>query len=66
MFSASAGNRFRANTYRVLDPSAAYWGWNEETVTWVQWQAFGQDARGAVKEVEQPGAVRAPGTSHLP
>ena len=40
MFRPSAGNRFRANTYRVLDPNAAYWAWNGETLTWAQWQAL--------------------------
>jgi parallel beta-helix repeat protein len=50
MFSPSAGNRFRANTYRVLDPQAAYWVWNGETLTWAQWQALGQDANGVVEQ----------------
>jgi parallel beta-helix repeat protein len=49
MFRPSAGNRFRANTYRVLDPRAAHWAWNGETLTWAQWQAFGHDANGAVE-----------------
>ena len=51
MFSPSAGNRFRANTYRVLDPSAAYWAWNGETLTWAQWQALGHDGSGDVERV---------------
>jgi len=49
MFRPSAGNRFRANTYRVLDPKAAYWVWNGETLTWAQWQALGHDSNGAVE-----------------
>jgi len=49
MFSLSAGNRFRHNTYRVLDPKAAYWVWNGETLTWAQWRAFGHDASGDVE-----------------
>jgi parallel beta-helix repeat protein len=49
MFSPSAGNRFRANTYRVLDPQAAYWVWNGETLTWARWQALGHDSKGAVE-----------------
>jgi hypothetical protein len=51
MFSPSAGNRFRANTYRVLDPQAAYWAWNGETVTWAQWQASGHDGSGHVERI---------------
>jgi hypothetical protein len=51
MFSPSAGNRFRANTYRVLDPQAAYWVWNGETLTWAQWQALGHDGSGVVEQV---------------
>jgi hypothetical protein len=51
MFLPSAGNRFRANTYRVLDPSAAYWAWNGETLTWSQWQALGHDGNGVVERV---------------
>jgi parallel beta-helix repeat protein len=51
MFTPSAGNRFRANTYRVLDPKAAYWAWNGETLTWAQWQALGHDASGDVEQV---------------
>ena len=51
MFSPSAGNRFRANTYRVLDPQAAYWAWNGETLTWAQWQALGHDRSGDVERV---------------
>jgi hypothetical protein len=49
MFSPSTGNRFRANTYRVLDRNAAYWAWNGETLTWVQWQALGHDGSGDVE-----------------
>jgi hypothetical protein len=52
MFSASAGNRFRSNTYRVLDPNAAYWVWNGETLRWAQWQALGHDSNGAVERVQ--------------
>ena len=52
MFSPSAGNRFRANTYRVLDPNAAYWAWNGETLTWTQWQAIGNDDNGDVERVK--------------
>jgi parallel beta-helix repeat protein len=52
MFSPSAGNRFRTNTYRVLDPQAAYWAWNGETLTWAQWQALGHDSNGAVERVQ--------------
>ena len=51
MFIPSAGNRFRANTYRVLDPNAAYWAWNGETLTWAQWQAIGHDASGDVERI---------------
>jgi hypothetical protein len=51
MFSPSAGNRFRANTYRVLDPNAAYWAWNGETLTWAQWQALGHDGSGDVERI---------------
>jgi parallel beta-helix repeat protein len=51
MFSASAGNSFRDNTYRVLDPQAAYWAWNGETLTWAQWQALGHDASGDVERI---------------
>jgi parallel beta-helix repeat protein len=51
MFRPSAGNRFRDNTYRVLDPEAAYWAWNGETLTWAQWQALGHDASGDVERV---------------
>jgi hypothetical protein len=50
MFRPSAGNRFRANTYRVLDAKAAQWAWNGETLTWAQWQAFGHDPNGAVEQ----------------
>ena len=49
MFRPSAGNRFRANTYRVLDRNAAYWAWNGETLTWAQWQALGHDGSGDVE-----------------
>jgi parallel beta-helix repeat protein len=52
MFSPSAGNRFRSNTYRVLDPNAAYWVWNGETLAWAQWQALGHDSNGAVERVQ--------------
>jgi parallel beta-helix repeat protein len=52
MFRSSAGNRFRDNTYRVLDPKAAYWVWNGETLTWAQWQALGHDAHGVVEPVK--------------
>jgi parallel beta-helix repeat protein len=51
MFSPSAGNRFRANTYRVLDPQAAYWAWNGETLTWAQWQALRHDRSGDVERI---------------
>jgi parallel beta-helix repeat protein len=51
MFSPSAGNRFRDNTYRVLDPQAAYWAWNGETLTWAQWQALGHDVSGDVERI---------------
>jgi parallel beta-helix repeat protein len=51
MFSPLAGNRFRANTYRVLDPQGAYWAWNGETLTWAQWQAVGHDRSGDVERV---------------
>jgi parallel beta-helix repeat protein len=51
MFRPSAGNRFRANTYRVLDPHAAYWAWNGETLTWAQWQALGHDGSGVLEQV---------------
>jgi parallel beta-helix repeat protein len=52
IFSPSAGNRFRSNTYRVLDPNAAYWVWKGETLTWGQWQSLGHDSNGAVKRVQ--------------
>ena len=51
MFSPLAGNRFRANTYRVLDQKGAYWAWNGETLTWAQWQALGHDRSGDVERV---------------
>jgi parallel beta-helix repeat protein len=51
MFSPSAGNRFRANTYRVLDPNAEDWEWDGETLTWAQWQALGHDASGEVERI---------------
>jgi len=51
MFRPSAGNRFRANTYRVLDRNAAYWAWNGETLTWAQWQALGHDGSGDVERI---------------
>jgi hypothetical protein len=51
MFSPSAGNRFRDNTYRVLDPQSAYWAWNGETLTWAQWQALGHDGSGDVERI---------------
>ncbi len=51
MFGPSAGNRFRANIYRVLDPQAAYWVWNGETLTWAQWQALGHDGSGDVERI---------------
>jgi Right handed beta helix region len=51
MFSPSAGNRFRDNTYRVLDPKAAYWVWNGETLTWAQWRSLGHDASGDVERI---------------
>jgi parallel beta-helix repeat protein len=51
MFGPSAGNRFRDNTYRVLDPRAAYWAWNGETLTWAQWQALGHDGSGDVERI---------------
>jgi hypothetical protein len=51
MFRPSAGNRFRANTYRVLDPNAEDWAWNGETLTWAQWQALGHDASGDVERI---------------
>jgi parallel beta-helix repeat protein len=52
MFRPSAGNRFRANTYQVLDPKAAYWAWNGERLTWAQWQAIGHDDNGVVERVK--------------
>jgi hypothetical protein len=52
MFRPSAGNRFRDNTYRVVDPHAAYWAWNRETLTWAQWQALGHDGSGVVEQVK--------------
>ena len=51
MFRPSAGNRFRANTYRVLAPQAEYWAWNGETLTWAQWQALGHDGSGDVERI---------------
>jgi parallel beta-helix repeat protein len=51
MFSPSAGNRFRDNTYRVLDPQGTYWVWNGETLTWAQWQALGHDGSGEVERI---------------
>jgi len=50
MFRSTAGNRFRSNSYRVVDPHAAYWAWNGETLTWAEWQATGQDANGVVEQ----------------
>ena len=52
MFRPSAGNRFKENTYQVLDPNAAYWAWDGKMLTWAQWQAFGHDENGVVKQVE--------------
>jgi len=52
MFRPSAGNRFRANTYRVLDPRAAYWAWNGKRLTWAQWRALGHDDNGLVERVK--------------
>jgi parallel beta-helix repeat protein len=51
MFRPSAGNRFRANTYRVVDPEAAYWAWNGEILTWPDWQALGHDVKGTVERL---------------
>ena len=45
----SANNRFDHNTYRVPDTNAAYWAWNGQTLTWSQWQAFGQDVHGTLE-----------------
>jgi len=52
MFRSAAGNRFRANTYRVLDRHAAYWAWEDQMLTWDQWQAVGNDVKGAVKQLD--------------
>ena len=52
MFSPSAGNSFRTNTYRVLDPGGAFWAWNGETLTWARWQALGHDESGVVEHVK--------------
>ncbi len=49
LFGTAASNRFDHNTYRVLDLAAAYWAWNGQTLTWSQWQAFGQDVDGTVE-----------------
>ena len=51
MFRPSAGNRFRANTYRVLDPDGEYWRWKGETLTWREWRALGHDSNGNVEQV---------------
>jgi hypothetical protein len=51
MFSSSARNRFEDNTYRVRDPTAAYWAWDGETLTWAGWKAFGHDADGDVERI---------------
>ena len=44
----SADNYFDHNVYRVRKRSA-YWTWNDETLTWGQWQALGQDVNGTGK-----------------
>ena len=49
LFSAAANNRFDGNTYQVLERGGAYWAWNDETLTWSQWQALGHDVEGTVK-----------------
>jgi hypothetical protein len=49
MFDSTSGNRFEANTYRVLDRNAAYWVWNGQTLTWRQWRATGHDTTGTVQ-----------------
>jgi hypothetical protein len=49
LFSASANNRFEDNTYRVPDPSVAYWAWDGKTLTWSQWRRYGHDDNGIVR-----------------
>ena len=51
MFSSSARNRFEDNTYRVRDPTAAYWAWGGETLTWAGWGALGHDTNGDVERI---------------
>jgi hypothetical protein len=41
LFRPEANNRFHDNSYRVIDPGAAYWSWNGEIITWNQWHALG-------------------------
>jgi hypothetical protein len=49
LFSATAGNRFEDNAYRVPDARAEYWGWNGEILSWSQWRALGHDDTGSVR-----------------
>jgi parallel beta-helix repeat protein len=51
LFSAAANNRFKDNTYRVLDRSGTYWAWNGQTLSWAQWQTLGHDRNGAVERI---------------
>jgi parallel beta-helix repeat protein len=49
-FSNARNNRFENNRYVVPDASGAWWAWNDDTVTWREWNAAGQDTAGRVEE----------------
>ena len=46
------GNRFDSNTYRVAGPAKRFWAWGE-SVTWEEFRAAGQEARGALEPAER-------------
>lgn len=52
-FSPEANNRFEDNSYRVIDPGAAYWSWNGEILTWNQWHALGRDVNGTFELIAE-------------
>lgn len=47
-FWQQADNRFRANTYYVLDDSFRNWGWRDSARNWQEWQRLGLDEGGSV------------------
>jgi parallel beta-helix repeat protein len=51
LFQPAADNRFEDNSYRVIDPGAAYWFWNGEILTWSQWRSLGHDVSGTVEPI---------------